>query len=90
MCSACGYPARPGHWIDAGLATAPDRRRALHTRAAVLTRALKPLGVRAHASASGIVLSGATGASAVVADAADLWPAVERLAGRPFDPLTDG
>lgn len=90
MCNACGYPARPGHWIDAGLASAPDRKRALHTRAALLSRLLRPLGVRAHASASGLVLAHVTGASAVVADPADLWATVERLAGRPFDPLADG
>ncbi len=90
MCSACGYPARPGHWTDAGLASPADRRRAAHARAALLTRALRPLGVRAHAGPAGLVLAHVTGAGAVVADPADLWPAVARLAGRPFDPLADG
>lgn len=90
MCNACGYPARPGHWTDAGLATAADRRRALHVRAALLTRALRPLGLRAQVSAAGLVLAHVTGAGAVVADPADLWPMVERLAGRPYDPLADG
>lgn len=89
MCNACGYPARLGHWIDAGLATPMDRRRALHVRAAVLTRALRPMGLGAHASAAGLVLAHVAGASAVVADMGELWPAVERLAGRPFDPLAD-
>jgi hypothetical protein len=90
MCNACGYPARPGPWIDAGLTSPMDRRRALHMRAALLTRALRSLGLRAHASASGLVLAHVTGASAVAADPADLWATVERLAGRPFDPLADG
>jgi hypothetical protein len=90
MCNACGYPARPGPWIDAGLASPADRRRALHARAGVLTRVLRPLGLRAHTTASGLVLAHVTGASAVVADTGDLWATVERLAGRAFDPLADG
>ena len=28
MCSACGFPAAPGHWTEAGANTAPDRLRA--------------------------------------------------------------
>ena len=28
MCNACGYPARQGHWTDAGLDTPHDRLRA--------------------------------------------------------------
>ena len=28
MCANCGYPAAPGHWTEAGAATAPDRLRA--------------------------------------------------------------
>ncbi len=90
MCNACGHPARPGHWMDAGLATATDRSRALHARAALLTRVLAPLGVKAHAGAAGLVLRHVTGRSLVLADAGEVWPAVERLAGRPFDPLGDG
>lgn len=90
MCNACGHPARPGHWIDAGLTTPMDRTRAAHLRAALLTRALRPLGVRAHAGAAGLMLSHVAGAGAVVADPGDLWATVERLAGRPFDPLQDG
>lgn len=90
MCNACGFPARPGHWTEAGLASAADRQRALHLRASLLTRALRPLGVRAHAGPAGLVLAHVAGRSAVVSDPADLWPVVERLAGRAFDPLADG
>ena len=27
MCSACGFPAAPGHWTDAGAQTPGDRLR---------------------------------------------------------------
>lgn len=87
MCSACGFPVRPGHWTDAGLDNAGDRRRAGFRRAAVLTRALAPLGLSAHSDGAGLVLSSATGGAVVVSDPAELWPAVERLAGRAYDPL---
>ena len=33
MCSACGYPAAPGHWTEAGAPTAHDRLRAKFRRA---------------------------------------------------------
>jgi hypothetical protein len=87
MCSACGFPARPGHWTDAGLISPQDRLRASLRRAEVLARVLRPLGLTAHAAGDGIVLSTLSGASEVVTNPADIWPAVERLARRQFDPL---
>jgi hypothetical protein len=87
MCSACGFPARPGHWTDAGLISPQDRVRAGLRRAEVLARVLRPFGLSAHAAGDGIVLSTLSGASEVVANPAEIWPAVERLARRRFDPL---
>lgn len=89
MCSACGYPSRPGHWTEAGLATPQDRLRARFVRAATLARVLRPYGLTAHDDGlgEGFTLSTLTGASVIVTDPAQLWPMVERLAGRPFDPL---
>jgi hypothetical protein len=89
MCNACGYPARPGHWIDAGLVTATDRLRARFRRAQVLTRVLRPLGLTAHDDgvSDGLILSTLTGASEIVTDPAQLWPTVARMAGRAYDPL---
>lgn len=90
MCSACGYPSRPGHWTQAGLDTPHDRLRARLTRAAVLTRVLRPYGLSVHDDGvgEGFTLSTLTGASVIVTDPAQLWPTVERLAGRAFDPLS--
>lgn len=89
MCSACGYPVRPGHWTNAGLDTPHDRLRARFTRVAVLSRVLRPYGLTAHDDGvgEGLTLSTLSGASVIVTDPAQLWPTVERLAGRPFDPL---
>lgn len=89
MCNACGYPARPGHWTDAGLNTPHDRLRARFRRAHVLARELRPYGLTAHDDGvtDGVILSTLSGASAIVTDPAQLWPTVERLAGRTYDPL---
>lgn len=89
MCSACGFPARPGHWTDAGLVTAQDRLRARLARVAVLRRVLAPYGLSAHDDGvtDGIQLSTLTGRTEMVATLEDLWIAAARLAGRPVDPL---
>ena len=43
MCASCGFPAAPGHWTEAGAATAPDRLRARFRRAQVLQSVLPAL-----------------------------------------------
>ena len=89
MCNACGFPARAGHWTDAGLVTPRDRLRARLRRATILARVLRPYGLTAHDDgvSDGIILSTLSGASEIVMRPEDLWPTAERLAGRPIDVL---
>lgn len=89
MCNACGNPAAPGHWTDAGAATPGDRLRARFHRAAVLDRLLRPYGLSAHDGGAipGIQLSTLTGAQTIVHNLEELWAEAERLLGRPIDPL---
>lgn len=89
MCNACGFPARAGHWTDAGLLTAQDRMRARLRRAAVLARVLRRYGVTAHDDGvtDGLVLSTLSGASEIVSRPEDIWPVAERLSGRLIDVL---
>ena len=89
MCNACGYPARAGHWTDAGLDSPHDRLRARFRRAEVLARVLRPLRLTAHDDGvtDGMVLSTLSGASVIVTDPAQIWATIERLAGRAYDPL---
>ncbi len=89
MCNACGFPRRPGHWTEAGLATPHDRLRARFRRAAILRRVLKPYGLTVHDDGvtNGITLSTLSGASVIVDDLETLWTEAGRLAGRPIDPL---
>lgn len=89
MCNACGNPAVPGHWTDAGAASPGDRLRARFHRVALLDRLLRPYGLAAHDGGvvPGITLSTLSGAHVMVQDLSELWQAAERLTGRAIDPL---
>lgn len=89
MCSSCGFPARPGHWTEAGAASPGDRLRARFRRAQVLRALLPAYGLSAEDDGQipGIQLASATGAREIVPDLEALWAAAERMAGRPVDPL---
>lgn len=90
MCSACGYPSRPGHWTDAGAATAGDRLRLRFIRLAAINRLLAPWGLKAHDDGvtPGLQLFAPGGARELVVDLDGLWSAASRLAGTPVDPLS--
>lgn len=90
MCSLCGFPPAPGHWTEAGAATAHDRLRERFRRVAMLSELLRPLGVQVHDGGlvPGIQVTGPGGGSTIVPDLQALWAEVERMTGRPFDPLT--
>jgi hypothetical protein len=89
MCNACGYPARPGHWTDAGFATAHDRLRARLQRVERLRRYLSPYQLTAqdNGMTPGIRLSNLTGNHVIVQTLDDLWDAAARLSGGAIDPL---
>ena len=89
MCNACGNPAVPGHWTDAGATTPGDRLRARFHRAGVLNAILRPYGLSAYdgGTVPGIQLSTLSGAQTIVQNLNDLWVEAERLIGYPIDPL---
>lgn len=89
MCSACGFPAAPGHWTEAGAATPHDRMRERFRRMQVLQEVLQGSGVTAHDGGlvPGIQVMSLSGAQMIVPDLEALWEAVETLRGQPFDPL---
>ena len=89
MCNACGNPAAPGHWTDAGAATPGDRLRARFHRAALLKNVLKPYGLTAHDGGvvPGIQMGTMAGAQTIVQTLDDVWAEAERIAGQPIDPL---
>ena len=50
---------------------------------------LEPFGVRCAEWQGRLTVSGRTGRSMVVGHLGALWPAAEKLAGRPIDPLVE-
>ncbi|MES2666602.1 MAG: hypothetical protein V4712_10910 [Pseudomonadota bacterium] len=89
MCNACGNPAVPGHWTEAGASTPSDRLRARFRRAQILQTVLKSYGLTAHDGGivDGIQLSTLSGSSVMVENLTALWVEAARLAGTPIDPL---
>lgn len=90
MCGACGFPAVPGHWTEAGVGNSSHQRlRARFRRAQVLQSVLRPYGVtvREGIASPGIQVSNMSGAQLIVADMTELWKAAERLGGCSIDPL---
>lgn len=101
MCGLCGIFSEDAHWasrLDAGVGI-PDeagnlpfnpavRRLARARRIAMLNRMLAGCHVRVSDwQGSQYRLEGATGKTELVDGLGQLWPAIERMRGRPFDPL---
>jgi hypothetical protein len=89
MCNACGNPAVPGHWTEAGADTPGDRLRARFHRAGLLNKVLRPYGMTAHdgGHVPGIQLGTLSGSTTIVSDLGALWTEAERVLGHPIDPL---
>jgi len=94
MCGLCGVLGGADHWTE-GAAAAPQptaagmtAAQARRLRARVASRVLAHYGLKLEDwTAGAFVLRGRTGQTAMVAHLGALWPAAERLAGRPCDPL---
>ena len=88
MCASCGYPARPGHWTEAGAVDAHDRLRARFRRAEVLRRVLPAYGLTAHdgAQVPGVQIGTLSGTHTIASDLGEVWAAAEKFAGRPDRP----
>jgi hypothetical protein len=90
MCSACGFPAAPGHWTDAGAQSPGDRLRLRFIRVAAVNRLLAPYGLKAYDDGvtPGLQLLAPDGQRELVPDLEALWTAASRKAGEPIDPLS--
>jgi hypothetical protein len=96
MCGLCGVFGGEAHWSDAppdpagpgGAAGRTTRLQARQQRVALANAVLRHYGLKLRDwSGSSYLLSGATGQTEIVDTLAALWPAAERLARRPCDPL---
>ena len=91
MCNACGFPAAPGHWTDAGAISAGDRLRLRFARLAVVNRLLAPYGLSARddGATPGLQLFAPGGEWVLVPDLDALWREASRLARGPVDPMSE-
>ncbi len=96
MCGLCGVLAPREHWTEAGGAgeglkgrrVAGARRRERAHQVRLANRVLAHYGLTlADWQGSSFVLSNRTGASEIIGHFGALWPAAERMAKRPCDPL---
>jgi hypothetical protein len=88
----CGLWGREDHWSGAarlpgGLQAEPPLMRSRQAQAALLSRFTRPHALVRDWGASAWVVEGRTGGSEVVSTLGDVWQAVERLTGKPVDPL---
>ena len=87
MCALCGMFGGGDHWTDQsggdGLARAAERRH----RVAMANLVLEPFGVRCAEWQGRLTVAAGNGRTLVVDHLGALWPAAEKLAGRPIDPL---
>lgn len=88
LCGLCGALAGADHWTDAAVTDGGTRsqRRQLRNRVANEVLAYYGLSLR-EAPGGSSLLRNRTGQAALVAHLGALWPAAERLAKRPLDPL---
>jgi hypothetical protein len=98
MCALCGVLGGPEHWTDpvarpgvfVASTDAAARRRERTRRVATANRVLKHYGLTlADWQGASFVLGTRTGRTEMVESLAHLWPAAERLLGRPCDPLDE-
>lgn len=89
MCSACGFPTKPGHWTDAGALTAGDKLRLKYRRTKVLNKILASYGLAAHYDGltPGIQLRSVGGRTEILPDLEAVWNEAERQNGAVLDPL---
>jgi hypothetical protein len=95
MCSLCGVLGAEDHWSEAaarpaafaGRAERLTRTRERRERAGLASRMLRPLGLTLVEWQGQYLLRSPTGRTEIVPHLAGMGAAIERLAGRPCDPL---
>ena len=91
MCGLCDIFGIGEHWTDAAASDAArgalSRRAERQHRARVANAVLGLFGLRISEWTTRFTLASRTGRSEIVDHLGAVWPAAERLAGRPLDPL---
>jgi len=94
MCGLCGVFLAESHWSDTPVAAPGSggltRRHERQHRVALANRILKQRGLKlSDWNGSAYLLTNQTGQTAILTSVAAVWPAAERLARQPIDPLDE-
>jgi hypothetical protein len=87
MCGLCGMFGGADHWTDQAGGSALEQAAERRHRVEVANAVLEPFGIRCAEWQGRFTVAGRTGRSLIVDHLGALWPAAEKLAGRPIDPL---
>ena len=87
MCGLCGMFGGAGHWSEQAGHTGSGLAAERQHRVEIANAVLAPFGLRCAAWHDRLTLTGPTGRRLVVEHQGALWPAADKLAGRPIDPF---
>lgn len=90
MCGVCGAPPANMDWYSAGIEdSVAGRLRARVQLAAAANGILRHLGLKAsyYPGASTLALHSPTGHTVTIKQLSEIWPEVDKLTARRFDPL---
>jgi hypothetical protein len=87
MCGLCGVFANADHWSDSPSDNAETRTASRQVRTRLANQLLAHYSLRLTDTGGSLLLRSATGQAALVPHLGALWPAADRLARKPCDPL---
>jgi hypothetical protein len=87
MCGLCGVFANADHWTDAPADSGATRGHMRQVRTRLANLVLAHYGLNLSDAAGSLLLRSATVQSVLVPHLGALWPAADRLARKPCDPL---
>jgi|SRR5215210_4331660 len=87
MCGLCGAFANADHWSDSPSGNGETRARSRQVKTRLANQLLAHYSLRLTDAGGSLLLRSATGQAALVPHLGALWPAADRLARKPCDPL---
>jgi len=87
MCGLCGVFANADHWSDSPPENGETRTRSRQMKTRLANQVLAHYSLRLTDTGGSLLLRSATGQASLVPHPGALWPAADRLARKPCDPL---
>jgi hypothetical protein len=87
MCGLCGVFVNADHWSDSSADNGETRAYSRQVKTRLANQVLAHYSLRLTDAGGSLLLRSATGRAALVPHLGALWPAADRLARKPCDPL---